>query len=173
MRVRTHLLTGFSIGIAFSPNIITTMIAIIGAAFPDFLDKIFSFGNYQRWQKIHRTWSHNVFYWICCFIILYVSIYGTDFTQSFFPILKTTSFIRISIIFFCFGVLSHILLDMLTPMGIPWFPFGNNHRFSLKMIKVQSIFDIALGYIFLVVSICWFIYSGYSFSYWFLSPLSQ
>ena len=37
------------------------------------------------------------------------------------------------------GGLSHVILDMLTPQGVPFLPFSRKNRFSLKLCKTGGI----------------------------------
>ena len=41
------------------------------------------------------------------------------------------------------GGLSHVVLDMLTPQGIPLLPFSRRNRFSLKLCKTGSFGEYA------------------------------
>ena len=55
----------------------------------------------------------------------------------------------------CFGGLSHVLLDMLTPAGVPLTPFSRKHKLSLKLCATGSLGEylfltgvLAVGWLF-------------------------
>lgn len=165
MTRRTHLLTGLSIGIAFAPEFPFCIAALIGSTFPDNLDKIFSFGNKEKWKKMHRTWSHNVGYWL----LLVLAIF--QFYPFEFPFFWQRYLFLIGV-FFGVGVISHIALDVLTPMGIPLCPLFSKQRFSLRMARTGKFFDTFAGFFFLTMALAYrFILTDFSLYKWFFEPM--
>ena len=160
MRRSTHLMTGMALGITFAPDALSGMAAVMGSLCPDWLDVTASFGNRDRWSKIHRTWSHNQSYWA-------VALVGLVFAQDLMP-----GWGFECLTFFWAGAALHIVLDCLTPMGIPVIPLDNKTRFSVGIIKTNSILDILLGLLLLMGAIGWRLTHG-GFPAWFGSVLTK
>lgn len=138
MRRMTHYLAGCAVGCAFAPDPLSFAAAVAGAGLPDKLDSLFSFGDHERWAMIHRTWSHNVAYWLVPLVV-----WSFFFTSGLsFPWNIVSGMAG----FFLLGVASHLLLDFFTPMGVGICPFASaNSRVSLRLVKTNSVIDTMLG----------------------------
>lgn len=162
MRVFTHECAGAAAGIAIWPWLsgilrwdgavslcVCLVFCVLGAIFPDWLDKAASRGNYERWQKIHRTWSHNISYWL--FLAMCAAAISLELGKSAYNI-QASCFAMGAGAFFA-GAFSHILLDLLTPMGVGFLPFMSRTRISLKLVKTGSMADLACGFALLAASV--------------------
>lgn len=124
------LLTANSIPLA----IVAALFTILGARAPDWLEIPLKSGH-----RIitHRTITHWFPIWVLLIIgalhFNYHNAYGIDFISDHPMVLATLS---LSVIFFSFGCLLHILFDLPNPMGIPF--LSPVHRFSLNLWKSGS-----------------------------------
>lgn len=121
--------------------------ACAGAIVPDLADMHVSrMGLTRRQQrrifnKIHRGSSHWFGWWLAMF--LFICFYPL-------PILATDALAG-----FAFGGLSHIILDMLTPRGIPLLPFSRKGNLALPLCSTGRPSE----YVFLTVMVAaaiWF-----------------
>lgn len=163
MRVATHFFFGTAVGIAFAPDIYAVTASALGALVPDKLDSVIAGQNRLKWQRIHRTWSHNLGYWLLP-VLLWLWFYPYDFTGWKFAAYNTA-------LFFYIGILSHLLLDFLNPMGIGLLPLASNARLGLRLIKTNSFGDRFLGLLSLGGAIVWRVYTGLNFREFFF-PLT-
>lgn len=155
----THALVGTGIGMVFAPSPVCLAACVAGSLVPDWFDswavKIKSKGKYlpkPEWDalynKQHRTWSHNTFYWL---ILLLFFIFFEPVKDIIPP--EALDVIR----WFLGGILIHIGCDFLTPMGIGFLPFLSTLRISSAdfskrrykkgfHIKTKSLGDTLFGY---------------------------
>lgn len=136
MRLFGHTIIGTSIAISFLDeknvfNIYTLILCgtyIIGNIFPDYFDRVLSLGNHEFWRKIHRTFSHWIWFY---FLILSILIFQTkNYTSDL-------------AIFFLAGCVTHCIVDLFSPSGVPFLsPFGE--RVSLNLVKNRSLLEVIL-----------------------------
>ena len=117
----------------------------IGSLFPDFdTDKSaiarkfhFYIAGLER-----RGVSHTIYLDIILSVVFYVVI--RIFTRNWDPIFANL-FIWTDYGFF-FGYLSHLFLDMLTPMGVPiLYPFkGTKHKYHIAEIEIGSMLEVLI-----------------------------
>ena len=109
MKRNSHLLVGISsaylLGLPLLP-------AVIGSLLPDIDLRLR--GCKFKWKLLcnHRGITHHLF-WVPFFLVLW--------KVSENPLLRS----------FIVGYLSHLIADMLTPRGIPFWQYGNRLSFSL------------------------------------------
>lgn len=148
MRPLTHYLGGLAVGIMFAPNPICLFAATLGGGVPDKLDILCSWGNRERWEKIHRTWSHNIGYWILP-VLIWFAFWPFRLKAPWNGIIEVAQF-------FFYGICSHLVLDLLTPMGVGICPFASvKSRVSLKLVKTNSLADALLGPILVLAAGYW------------------
>lgn len=144
MRISTHLMGGAAVGAAFAPNVLCLAAAIVGSIVPDWLDsacaRLMPGSWKENWQRIHRRASHNAFYWLCA---------GCAIAWLFH---KGSAFAMIAL-FFLLGVLSHLLLDSLTPSGIGCVPFKSGTRIGFGLVRTNSLGDTATGVLVLALAV--------------------
>lgn len=122
--------------------------SITGAIVPDVIDQKISGlavtkkGRQKHFNRLHRGASHWFGWWLAAFLF--------SFTLPCPPLLRDVA------IGFCLGILSHVLLDLLTPHGVPLTPFSQKLRIALPVCSTGKISEylflfaiIALGGIFL------------------------
>lgn len=148
MRPSTHYLAGFALGTLLADNPVELAACVLGAGIPDRLDIACSFGSRERWERIHRTWSHNASYWMLP-VALWAAFWPFPTQPPWGAALEIAKFLM-------YGVLSHIVLDLLTPMGIGICPFASgSSRISLKMIRTNSLSDTLLGPALAAAAVLW------------------
>lgn len=160
MRISTHLMAGAAFGIAFAPNIFSFVAAVAGSIVPDKLDSWQAGGDYDKWSKIHRGWTHNVFWWALLAVCL----------DLFLVLPKGYGFKIISQIcwFFLGGCATHLALDFLNPTGVGVCPFMSvRSRIGLGIIKTNSVCDTLTGIVLLLGAIAWRYHKGFSVSSFF------
>lgn len=92
----------------------------------------------------HRGFSHTLFFWILLSAGLYAG-YLLGVGKAWWP---GNSLIYPGIAVFVGGGLSHILLDCLTPSGVPWFGPFSWSRFSLNVCNTGSLLEWLLKIVF-------------------------
>lgn len=165
MRPLTHALVGAAVGIVFAPNTFCFAACIIGSVAPDYLDSLFvkirCKGKRlpkEQWRILydrqHRTWTHNLSYWLLPFLFLFVGGYLGHFSHALSRVYNTlllhvdTPALTIAEFFFG-GILLHIACDFLTPMGVGFIPFLSRVRFSSMRglrIRTNSLADKLFGF---------------------------
>ena len=114
--------------------------AHLGASAPDWMEvatcktkrHLFSANENDRVSLIpHRTITHTLSLWVLA--MLY---------SSYLLVVDGNTYSNLLIFAFCMSVMSHLLLDIRTPMGIPLLPFGRRYRFhQLKLACARNIQD--------------------------------
>ena len=154
----THALVGTGIGMILAPSPVALVACVAGSVAPDWFDswavKIKSRWRYlpkPEWDalysKQHRTWSHNVCYWLALLMFLIF----------FEPVKDVIPPEALEVIkWFIGGILIHIGCDFLNPMGVGFLPFLSSLRISTAdftrkkygkgfHIKSKSLGDILFG----------------------------
>lgn len=145
MQIQTHILSGAAVGIAFAPNVACLLACMAGSIFPDGLDTFFSFKSRRRWERIHRTWSHNLGWWLVP-VLIWLYFWPYNFKGAMAIVYNCA-------VFFYIGVLSHLALDFLNPTGIGVVPFFSRSRIGLSLVKTGSAFDRITGALLLVCAV--------------------
>ncbi len=105
--------------------------ACVGAALPDALDQLLAGlaptprGRQKAFNRIHRGATHWFGWWLALFLAALVS----RLPQPGLAVLTGLGF----------GGLSHVVLDMLTPQGVPLQPLSRKRRFSLGLCATGSV----------------------------------
>lgn len=105
--------------------------AWVGGILPDVMDQKMAglSRNRQRaFNRIHRGFTHWPGLWLGLVILAVV----------FVPH-ESVRLLRPVCVGLAVGGLSHVILDMLTPQGVPFLPFSRKNRFSLKLCKTGGI----------------------------------
>lgn len=123
---------------------------MVGSVLPDMVDTAMARGDQKVWRRIHRQTSH-WFGWYPIIIIL-----GFTFptqrivldllraTHISFPGVSPSALAQVSgigndlIVWVGIGGLIHILLDALTPMRVPLYPFGGKKRFGINLVSTGT-----------------------------------
>lgn len=127
------------------PAVIASAIAAIG---PDIIDqKLCALGSSRKrrqklFNQLHRGASHWFGWWLALFL--------AAFTGPLPPLLRDIT------IGLALGPLSHVMMDLLTPRGVPLLPFTQKFRISLPLCATGRLGEyiflfaiLALGALFL------------------------
>ena len=142
MRWITHQIA--AVGLLFSLKFSLGAVAagFVGSILPDIIDqklaKTFGFskrGQQRVFGRVHRGLSH----WFGLYLLLILAC----------NYLLIADWIKEIILGFAIAALSHVLLDMLTPKGVPILPLAKKPRLSLPICSTGSLGE----YIFLM-AIC-------------------
>ncbi len=123
---------------------------VVGAILPDMIDQSIakcSRTPQKTFWRIHRGSTH-WFGWYLALLLLTMNISAKALPSELGTMALRADIIQVGM-GIAFGGLAHILLDMLTPSGVPLQPFSKKHRFSLRLCSTGSVGE----YIFLVVSL--------------------
>lgn len=120
---------------------------MIGSIFPDLADTTLSFGNKSRWRRLHRQSSHWIGWY---FLLLAIGILYNPSNLLQLPT-ETTHILSELTLWIGFGGVTHILLDALTPMGVPIWPLGGKQRIGFNFIKTGSVEELL--FLFFMLSI--------------------
>lgn len=105
--------------------------ACVGAVLPDVLDqRLAGLARSKRarqraFNRIHRGATHWFGWWLALFLAGMM--------------LPLSPLERAALMGLGFGGVSHVILDMLTPQGVPLHPFSRKGRFSLKLCATGSL----------------------------------
>ena len=138
MKWFTHKAVAVAGALAAGAHPAALFAVMIGSVLPDMVDTAMARGDKKVWRRIHRQTSH-WFGWYLVIIILgfliptQVSGIGNDL-----------------LVWVGIGGLIHVLLDALTPMRVPLYPFGGSKRFGINLVSTgtwrETIFlFVALG----------------------------
>ncbi len=157
MKWLTHQSVGLAAAVAFKMPPVALVAVLAGAVLPDIIDRkaaALTRKPQRTFQRIHRGVSH----WYGWYLLLF--LLGLWGSYDDLPHFLGNKDIRETLILVCLGIgfggLTHVLLDMLTPMGVPLFPFVMGKRLSLSLCATGSIGE----YIFLVVALCFLLFLG-------------
>ncbi|WP_456397958.1 metal-dependent hydrolase [Desulfurobacterium sp.] len=133
MTTGTHVLAGVAIALYFKLPIFP---AVLGSVFPD-VDLRKGFPKKRTLFNAHRGITHHV-------AIPVLLVFVSFFFRGIIP-----SIIFRDILSFSLGYASHLLLDALTPLGVP-VGFSYRQRFSFKLLKSGKISEIVVALLLLV-----------------------
>jgi inner membrane protein len=140
MTAGTHVLAGILVAAIFNLPVIP---AVIGSIFPDIdLKKGLPFPPERTLFNSHRGITHHIIIPVFLFLV-------AIWTKDFFSLQ-----LGIYLISFSFGYASHLLLDSLNPLGIPY-TTSYYPRLSLKLMKAGRTGEIFV--ILLLVSLLIFL----------------
>lgn len=155
----THKAAALAGAVAAGAPVVGLAGALIGSVLPDMVDRVLSAGDRRRWRQMHRQSSHWFgWYIIIVFAGVWLSSPGLsdpgstaavnaalkDFAREFglaadLDIREMGSRLLGDLVLWIgLGGLCHILLDGLTPMGVPLFPLGGRRRVGLKLVSTGS-----------------------------------
>ena len=170
MKWFTHKAVAVAGALAAGAHPAALFAVMIGSVLPDMVDTAMARGDKKVWRRIHRQTSH-WFGWYLVIIILGFLIPTQRIvldllraTHITFPGVSPSALAQVSGIgndllvwvgIFLYGVLPrlfmiHVLLDALTPMRVPLYPFGGSKRFGINLVSTgtwrETIFlFVALG----------------------------
>lgn len=131
MKWLTHQTAAIASAVALHLPPAAVLAVWAGAILPDLADQRISSlaptrGSRQKiFNAIHRGTSHWLGWWLAIFLVGMAD--------------KSPDKFGIMLVGLGFGAITHILLDMLTPQGIPLRPFSRKSRFSLKLCSTGSL----------------------------------
>ncbi len=151
MKWFTHQAVAMSAAVAAQMPPMALGTVFVGAVLPDIIDQriaALTRNPQKTFQCIHRGASHWYGWYLVCFL------FGLWGTYADVPAFMGTKGVRDNLLLLClglgFGGLAHIVLDMLTPMGVPLLPFVRRKRLVLPVCATGSLGE----YIFLGVTLC-------------------
>ncbi len=133
MTTGTHILAGVAVALYFKLPIFP---AVLGSVFPD-VDLKKGFPKKRTLFNAHRGITHHV-------AIPAILMFAAFFFKDVIP-----SVIFKDILSFSLGYTSHLLLDALTPLGVP-VGFSYRQRFSFKLLKSGKLSEIVVALLLLV-----------------------
>ena len=120
MRWVTHQVGALGAGLLLHLPLAGLAACVVGGILPDVFDQKLAglFRNRQKaFNNIHRGFTHWPGLWLGLLLAVCVGA--------------------------AVGGLSHVVLDMMTPQGIPLLPFTRKNRFSLHLCKTGSLGEYA------------------------------
>lgn len=121
----THVALALPLALAVHMEPMQALAFCVGSVMPDKADFFISGGNYQAWQRVHRTWSHS---WWLLLLLGATSVAAVAGVEARPEIAAGLSCLP----WFFGGMLFHVFCDMFTPMGIPFlWPTGPRHGLGL------------------------------------------
>lgn len=131
MKWITHQTAAVGAALALHLPVAGIAAACLGAVLPDMLDQRLAGlaptprGRQRAFNRIHRGTTHWFGWWLALFLTA--------------VLLHLPPLARAVLTGLGFGGLSHVVLDMLTPQGVPLRPFSRQGRFSLKLCATGSV----------------------------------
>ncbi|MBQ4568006.1 MAG: metal-dependent hydrolase [Desulfovibrio sp.] len=131
MKWMTHQAAAVGLGLALHLPPAGIAAACFGAILPDVLDQRVAGlaptarGRQRVFNRIHRGTSH----WLGWWLVIFLAVLALPVSPP----------IKAALSGLAFGAASHVLLDMLTPQGVPWHPFSRKGRFSFKLCSTGSL----------------------------------
>lgn len=148
MKWFTHKAVAVAGALAVGAHVGALVAVLVGSVLPDMIDTAVAHGNKRIWRRIHRQTSH-WFGWYILLILLGLMLPLQEMTADFLRMVNV-SFPGISrralsealsndlLVWLGIGGLVHVLLDALTPMRVPLFPFGGSRRFGISLVSTGS-----------------------------------
>lgn len=150
MKWFTHKAVAVAGALAAGAPPVALLAVMVGSVLPDMVDTAVSRGNKQLWRKIHRQTSH----WFGWYLLLIgvgfvlpmpdameelLEAANLSLPEVFRKILLLTGALAGEVtVWIGIGGLAHILLDALTPMRVPLFPFGSRRRFGINLVSTGT-----------------------------------
>lgn len=136
MKWITHQTAGVGAALALHLPLEGVVAACLGAILPDKLDQAIAkrSRNPQRtFNQIHRSTTHWFGWWVAILLVACSHLVPPHWQPALLGI--------------GLGGISHVVLDMLTPSGIPLHPFSRKNKLSFKVCSTGSVGE----YVFLGV----------------------
>lgn len=124
----------------------------LGAVLPDRLDRLLAsfYRNKQRgWGKVHRGPTHWFGWWLA------LAWAGWRLDLLLAPLPARPLAVQSLILGLGLGGLSHILLDMLTPKGVPLLLFNRKSRLSLNLVTTGALSEKIFLLLFCLALAAW------------------
>lgn len=136
MKWTNHELTAGITAIAVKYNMLETVLVVIGAYLPDYIEMMITKGNKTLWNKMHRT----IFHWWILYLgyIAIIQVIAPNYA------IYMTRFIAI-------GAYFHVLCDAFTIKGVPllnpfkqevalgYFKTGSNEEYKYTLIYTGAL----------------------------------
>lgn len=119
-----------------------------GAVFPDVIDqKVSKLGGSRAarqkiFNKIHRGPSHWLGWWLALFLLALA-----------WPL---PALARDAAAGFALGAISHVALDMLTPQGVPLYPFSRKGKLAVPICSTGKAGEYVFLLLMLACGVFWF-----------------
>ncbi len=148
MKWFTHKAVAVAGALAAGAHAGALVAVLVGSVLPDMIDTAAAHGNKRVWRRIHRQTSH-WFGWYVAMILLGVVLPLQEMTADFlrmadisFPGISRRALSEVLgndlLVWLGLGGLVHVLLDALTPMRVPLFPWGGSRRFGVSLVSTGS-----------------------------------
>jgi len=135
MKWVTHQVGAFGAGMLLQLPLAGLAACVVGGILPDVFDQKLAglFRNRQKaFNNIHRGFTHWPGLWLGLLVAVCVFLPAGPF-----------GLVRAVLFGAAVGGLSHVVLDMMTPQGIPLLPFSRRNRFSLHLCRTGSLGEYA------------------------------
>lgn len=161
MKWFTHQTLAAASAVALGMPVAAVGGAVAGAVLPDVIDHrlaALSSNRQRAFNQVHRGASH-WFGWYA--VLLLAALAAPEFMPGLLAGLKNAGLLPVSLgkvaqglvasvlAGVAYGALTHVLLDMCTPSGIPLTPFSRKNKLSLHLCSTGSVRE----YAFLVISL--------------------
>ena len=138
MKWFTHQTVAMAAAVALGMTPAAVGGALAGAVLPDVIDQRvarMSRNPQRRFNQIHRGASH----WVGWYAVLLAGALAAPLPPASAALAAGVGF----------GALAHVILDMLTPSGVPLTPFSRKNKLSLRLCSTGSLGE----YVFLAASL--------------------
>lgn len=135
MKWITHQVGAFGAGMLLQLPLAGLAACVVGGILPDVFDQKLAglFRNRQKaFNNIHRGFTHWPGLWLGLLVAVCVVLPAGP-----------SGLVRAVLFGAAVGGLSHVVLDMMTPQGIPLLPFSRRNRFSLHLCRTGSLGEYA------------------------------
>ena len=150
MKWFTHKAVAVAGALAAGAHAGALVAVLVGSVLPDMVDTAIAHGDKKVWRRIHRQTSH----WFGWYVLLILLGFTLPLQEVTADLLRATniSFPGVSrsalsgagelgndlIVWVGIGGLVHVLLDALTPMRVPVYPFGGSKRFGISLVSTGT-----------------------------------
>ena len=161
MKWFTHKAVAVAGALAAGAHMGELVAVLVGSVLPDLIDTTVAHGNKKIWRRIHRQTSHWFGWYLllialgCAFPLEHMVIEILRATNISFPgisrsmLAEAGTYGNTLVIWIGVGGLIHVLLDALTPMRVPVFPFSGRKRFGISLVSTGTWQE----YVFLVAAV--------------------
>ena len=148
MKWFTHKAVAVAGALAAGAHAGALVAVLVGSVLPDMIDTAIARGNKKVWRRIHRQTSHWFGWYVLLIFLGFVLPLHTmvaDFLRMAhisFPGVSRAALVETLghdlLVWLGLGGLVHVLLDALTPMRVPLFPWGGNRRYGISLVSTGS-----------------------------------
>ena len=145
MKWVTHQVIGAGVAVLAGLPSLAVGAAWLGSIAPDVLDQKIAglFPNKQKaFYKVHRRTTH----WLGWWLAIWIAAFAVPGLARLVPDLTELPLLLAGL---GLGGVTHVLLDMCTPSGVPLMPFSRTPRFSLNLCSTGSLRE----YLFLAAAL--------------------